>query len=245
MTTPFSGLPVRRIEEDERVPLSRKSWPANIPSVRQVLDEGLDLSALTVFVGENGAGKSTLIEAIAGAFGLGIEGGTQNSLHRTQPSESVLADHLRLVRGTASSRKGVFLRAETMHGHFAYLDEVGSSGKHNFQSHGESFVEFFTSRSSIQGLWIFDEAESALSFTGCLALLSHVRQLLASGSQVIVSTHSPILASLPEAQIYEMDDSGLASRLYDDLSMVRTWRTFLDAPGRFVRHLGDGEEVAD
>lgn len=245
MSDPFSSLPVRRIEENGFAPLSRNSWPASVPGIRQVLDEGLDLSALTVFVGENGAGKSTLVEAIAGAFGLGIEGGTRNSLHRTQSSESVLADHLFLVRGGGSSRKGVFLRAETMHGHFAYLDEVGIRGKHNFQSHGESFVEFFTSRAGIQGLWIFDESESALSFKGCLSLISHVRKLVVSGSQVIMSTHSPLLASIPEARLYEMDEEGLASREYDNLDMVRNWRLFLDAPDRFLRHLSGADELAD
>lgn len=54
-------------------------------------------------------------------------------------------------------------------------------------------------RTVIRRSFHFDEAESALSFNGCLMLLSHIRDLLAHGSQVIISTHSPILASLPEA----------------------------------------------
>lgn len=236
----FSTLPVRRIEEDRLRPLPRHSWPSTIPAVRQVLNEGLDLFPLTMFVGENGAGKSTLVEAIAELFGLGVEGGTRNTLHRTQHTESGLADHLRLVRSAGAPRQGVFLRAETMHGHFAYLDDVGVTGKHNFQSHGESFIEFFTSRAGMRGLWVFDEAESALSFTGCLALISHISQLLAEGSQVIMSTHSPLLASLPQAKIYEIGDWGLRSREYDDLHMVQSWRAFLDAPARFLRHIEKG-----
>ena len=77
----FSSLPVRRIEEHRLAPLSKDVWPATIPAVRQILDEGLDLSRLTVFVGENGTGKSTIVEALAQAFGLNAEGGTQNALH--------------------------------------------------------------------------------------------------------------------------------------------------------------------
>lgn len=236
--SPFADmLPLRRITEHHLVPpLDRDQWPATIPAVRQVLDEGLDFSALTVFVGENGAGKSTLVEAVAAAFGMNVEGGTVNAMHETQATESRLNEHLQLVRSAGGSRQGVFLRAETMHGHFAYLDSILSRGKHNFQSHGESFIEFFTDRSPINGLWIFDEAESALSFNGCLMLLSHISDLLRAGSQVILSTHSPILASLPQAVIYELGDWGICRRGYDDLDMVRSWRSFLDAPGRFTRH---------
>ncbi|WP_064064372.1 AAA family ATPase [Rhodococcus gordoniae] len=245
MSDLFSSLPVRRIEEHRLAPISRDTWPAGLPAVRQILDEGLDFSPLTVFVGENGAGKSTIVEAVAEAYGLGVEGGTRNSLHRTQRTESGLAEHLQLVRGAGSSRQGVFLRAETMHGHFSYLDDVGVSGVHNYQSHGESFVEFFATRSGIGGLWVFDEAESALSFNGCLALLAHIRELLASGSQVIMSTHSPILASLPEAKLFEIGEWGLRDREYDELDMVQSWRSFLDAPGRYLRHLTAGGRLGD
>lgn len=237
MSDLFSSLPVRRVEEHRLAPITRDSWPATIPAVGQILDQGLDFSPLTVFVGKNGAGKSTIVEAIAEAYGLGVEGGTRNSLHRTQHTESGLADHLQLVRGAGSTRQGVFLRAETMHGHFSYLDDVGISGRHNFQSHGESFIEFFTTRSRIGGLWVFDEAESALSFNGCLVLLAHIRELLASGAQVIMSTHSPILASLPEAKLLEVGEWGLRASEYDELDMVQSWRSFLDAPGRYLRHL--------
>lgn len=239
MSALFDTLPVRRITEHPKAPMDRSDWAAQIPAVQQLLDEGPELGQLTVLVGENGAGKSTLVEAIAAAFGLNAEGGTRNSMHQTQPTESGLSSHLQLERGAGASKAGVFLRAETMHGHFAYLGSIGSRGKHNFQSHGESFVEFFTERSYVNGLWVFDEAESALSFNGCLMLLSHIADLLRSGSQVILSTHSPILASLPEARIYEIGECGIRESDYDELDMVRNWRLFLDAPGRYLRHFND------
>ncbi|MBA9081754.1 putative ATPase [Micrococcus aloeverae] len=49
--------------------LDRSGWPATVPAVRQLLDDGLDLGPATVLVGANGAGKSTLVEAIAEAAG--------------------------------------------------------------------------------------------------------------------------------------------------------------------------------
>lgn len=230
-------LPVRRVQELGVHPADRTAWPATVPAVRDVLDNGLDLTRLTVLVGENGSGKSTLVEAVAEAYGLNPEGGTRNAMHSTQRTESGLAENLTLVREGGAPRKGVFLRAETMHGHFAYLDGIGSRGLHSFQSHGESFIEYITDRSGIRGLWIFDEAESALSFNGCLLLLAQVMQLLERGSQVLLATHSPLLASAPGADILELDDRGIHRKDYDDLALVQNWRRFLGEPGSFLRHL--------
>lgn len=67
--------PVRTISEDPQRRLDRRTWPATLASVRQLLDEGLDLGPLTILVGENGTGKSTIVEAVAIAYGLSPEGG--------------------------------------------------------------------------------------------------------------------------------------------------------------------------
>lgn len=232
-----TSLPVHRVEELAVYPADRNAWPATVPAVADVLDNGIDLSRLTVLVGENGSGKSTLVEAVAEAYGLNPEGGTRNAMHSTQRTESGLADNLKLIRAGGAPRKGVFLRAETMHSHFSYLDGIGSMGRHNFQSHGESFIEFFTDRAGIRGLWIFDEAESALSFNGCLMLLAQIAQLIDRGSQVILSTHSPLLASATGAEIFELDDTGIHRKNYDDLALVQNWRRFLGEPESFLRHL--------
>src|SRR5699024_3582867 len=139
------------------------------------------------------------------------------------------------IRGAGSSRRGIFLRAETMHGHFSYLETNGAAGLHQ-QSHGEAFLDFLTSRASISGLWVLDEPESALSFSGCLSLISILSDLAAQGSQVVLSTHSPILAALPNAQEYEVGAWGLRARVSDDLELVENWRLFLTAPERELRH---------
>ena len=57
-------LSVRRVRLGPDAPAERDTWPATIPAVAQVLEQGLDLARLTILVGENGSGKSTLIEAI-------------------------------------------------------------------------------------------------------------------------------------------------------------------------------------
>lgn len=208
-----------------------------MPPIRQILLEGLDLDPVTVLVGENGAGKSTLIEAIAIAFGLNAEGGSTGAIHATRASESSLAEHLQLVRGAGAPKKGFFLRAETMHAFFTYLEEAGFDERFHERSHGESFLELVDARARIRGLWLFDEPESALSLSGCLALLAQMRQLVARGSQIILSTHSPVLASFPGARLLELGDWGIRPSTYDDLELVRGWRSFLGDPQRFLRHI--------
>ncbi|GAB97031.1 putative ATPase [Kineosphaera limosa] len=123
---PFAPLPVRRVETSPHLgPPPPDRWPATVPAVAQLLGDGLDLGPATVLVGENGTGKSTLVEAIAMAFGLNAEGGSTGAMHRTFTSESTLHDHLSCRRGPGAPRWGFFLRAETMHSFYTYLDEVG------------------------------------------------------------------------------------------------------------------------
>lgn len=241
-TGPWSTLPVRRVEagdgglDDER----GGDWHLRVPAVRQVLDHGWDLGPATVLVGENGAGKSTLVEGVARAFGMAAEGGSTGSMHRTRPTESGFAHDIRLVRGAGAPRRGFFLRAETMHGFYTYLDEhPGPDPVFHEMSHGESFLELVGSRMRQPGLYVLDEPESALSFTGSLALLQHLHDLVRHDSQVILSTHSPLLAALPGATVLEVGDWGLRECAWEDLDLVVAWRGFLDDPQRYLRHVLD------
>jgi predicted ATPase len=239
-TGPFDGpaLPVREVREDPSAPADPAEWPATLPSVHQLLREGLELGPITVLTGANGAGKSTLVEALAGAYGLNPEGGGTGAMHATRRTESSLAEHLRLVRGPGAPRSGFFLRAETMHSLFTYYEDIGVGGMMHERSHGESFLSLVEERSRIRGLWLLDEPESALSLTSCLALLDHLQILVEGGSQIVLSTHSPVLAALPGADLYELGEWGMRRASYDELELVRAWRSFLDAPEAFLRHLG-------
>lgn len=234
----FSNLPIRRVEKDPVLAEIGSRWPANLPPVRELLTDGLPLGQMTVLVGENGTGKSTVVEAIAQAFGLNVEGGSISARHQTFRSESNLSSSLRIVRNPGASKYGYFLRAETMHGLYTYLDSIDDPGNFHEFSHGESFIEILIRKFRGPGLWVLDEPESALSFQGCLALIGHLKDLLASGdSQVILSTHSPLLASFPNADIYELGDWGIRKAPWEDLAMVQAWKSFLDSPERFLRHL--------
>ena len=61
--------------------------------------------------------------------------------------------------------------------------------------------------------------------------------MLAAGSQVVMATHSPVLAALPGALLLQLDDRGITPVEYDDCDLVTSWRSFLERPAAFLRHL--------
>ncbi|HEU4947380.1 MAG TPA: AAA family ATPase [Kribbella sp.] len=238
----FADHPIRRVEAGDGVSPGQ-GWPHSIPAVRQVLAQGLDLARrVTFLVGENGTGKSTLVEAIAVAYGMSPEGGSTGARLTTRATESPLSDQLRLVRGLGTARWGFFLRAETMHGFYTYLEQnPGRPGEPQFHelSHGEGFLEILRSRFASPGLYCLDEPESALSFSSSLALVGVLNELAASGSQVLCATHSPVISALPGATILEVGDWGIRETAWADLELVRNWRAYLEAPQRYLRHILD------
>ena len=173
-------------------------------------------------------------------YGLNPEGGSTHARHTNRASESPLHEVLRVVRAAGASRWGYFLRAETMHGLYTYLEDLGSGPSLHELSHGESFLEVLRSRFTSPGLYILDEPESALSFSACLGLVGLLHELAATGTaQVLVATHSPVIAALPGARILQLDSDGWHERLWEDLDMVQHYRRFLDQPMRYLRHVID------
>lgn len=241
---PFaSRLPVRRVERSRYAALPDPPvWPLTIPAVRALLGEGLDLGDCTILVGPNGSGKSTVVEAIALAFGLSPEGGSTGARHTTRASESPLADWLTLVRNPGASRWGYFLRAETMHGLFTYLEDHPGNGPEpvfHEVSHGESFVAMLgTSRFGGDGFFVLDEPEAGLSFEAQLHLVSVVHAISRRpGAQVVLATHSPVLTAVPGATVVQLGDHGLRETTWGDLDVVINYRLFLADPGRYLRHV--------
>ena len=215
-------------------------WPATIPAVRSILKDGLDLpEGVTLLIGENGSGKSTIVEAVAMAFGLSPEGGSRHAMHSTRESESELWRWIRLERSAGSSRWGFFLRAETMHGFYTYLEENPGRDDPRFHelSHGESFLEILRTRFDSPGLYCLDEPEAALSFSAQIALVGTLHELAQGGAQIVCATHSPLLAALPGAHILEVGDWGLRESTYDELAIVTHWKSYLAEPMRYLRHV--------
>jgi predicted ATPase len=176
---------VRRVERDPSAAWEPDAWWAHIPAVRAVLAAGLDLPAgVTFLVGENGSGKSTLIEGLAQAYGLNPEGGSRGAMHRTRATESPLGGALRLVRGLGGRGDAYFLRAETTHGLYTYLEELPHSPDRDLheRSHGEGFLAVLERKLARPGFYLLDEPEAALSFTSTLSLMAHLATLAEAGA---------------------------------------------------------------
>ena len=239
----FDQPPVVGVAVDPERSLPADRWPMTVPAVAQIAREGLRLPAgVTFLVGENGSGKSTVVEAVAQAFGLSPEGGSTGAQHSTRRSESDFGRVLTARRGLGASRWGFFLRAETMHGFYTYLEQnPGGSGEAvlHEMSHGESFLELLRTRFDTGGFFCLDEPEAALSFSSTLALISVLQNVVARGGQVLCATHSPLLAAMPGATILQVGEAGLTETAWEDLELVWHWRRYLNAPEAYLRHLRD------
>jgi len=237
-----ASRPIRRVEHDPGVRIDRGAWWAKIPAIKAVLAQGLNLPAgVTFLVGENGSGKSTLVEALAGAHGLNPEGGSRGARHSTRVTEAPLGDALRVIRTPGRAANAYFLRAETSHGLYTYLESLPSSPNRpnpdahlHEQSHGEGFLDLLERKFHGYGFYLMDEPEAPLSFTSTLGLLARLDGLRSDGAQVVAATHSPLLTALPGATILELGPHGIRRVKWSDLEIVAHWRAFLTRPGTYL-----------
>ena len=214
-----------------------------MPAVAYLLRDGLELPAgLTVLVGENGSGKSTVMEILAEAYGLNPQGGSALARFRTRESEPGIGAHFIVERGPSRPGWSYFLRADTMHGLYTYLEANPGRSPERFHelSHGEGFLEVLRTRVNQPGFYLMDEPDAPLSFIACLGLVSLLPDLVQAGSQAVVATHSPIIAAAPGARILELGGWGMRPASWDELDIVLHWRRFLHEPGSYFRHWLDG-----
>jgi predicted ATPase len=236
----FDARPVRAFLPGPDVHINELVWPASVPAMAQLLREGLELPAgLTVLVGENGSGKSTVMESLAEAYGLNPQGGSvQGQLFRVRDSEPGAGYALTVVRGPRP-RWSYFLRADTMSQLYSYLEQNPGSRPERLHelSHGESFLEILRTRVNQEGFYLMDEPDAPLSFNASLGLAALLHDLAAAGSQVVVATHSPVLAAIPGAHLFELGPWGMRPSAWEDLSLVISWRHFMRDPRSYFRHL--------
>src|SRR6202035_2709990 len=149
----------------------RKAYPFCLPFLQDDFELSLD-RAITIIVGENGTGKSTLLEGIAVLAGYDEAGGGQGyrPVGHSRAGEALGGRLSRALRASWLPKitNGWFFRAESFFPVARYLDEaamdVGALPPDFLShSHGEGFLRFFAERCQRQGIFIFDEPESALS----------------------------------------------------------------------------------
>jgi predicted ATPase len=236
---PLAGVRVRDAVQDP------DAWYWALPAVRQLRTDGLRLAPVTVLVGENGTGKSTLVEAIASAWHGSLTAQVKHWGPHRSAEDALLSRDLQLAGEWPRPQGGVWLRGEAMHGVFSAIDSAAIELRAfdgvplNHRSHGEGFLALLESRTTERGLWILDEPEAALSFRSSLRLLALLAGVAGTGSQVVLATHSPVLAALPGALIYELDDDGFTTREWAELDLVQDWQAFFDDPARLLSYLLD------
>jgi predicted ATPase len=104
-------------------------------------------------------------------------------------------------------------------------------------SHGEGFLEILRTRVNETGFYLMDEPDAPLSLTASLGLAALLHDLAETGSQVVVATHSPVIAAIPGANLLELGGWGIRAATWDDLSLIVAWRQFLRDPHSYFRHL--------
>jgi predicted ATPase len=231
--------------------VENNAYPFSLPCVKN-----LDWSfkkPVTLLTGENGSGKSTIIEAIAVAYGMNAEGGSKNYKFSTVDTHSCLSKSLKLYRNGIPGYN-FFLRAETFYNTISYeastydekhpfsLDHLGNqyagAAMHNM-SHGESFYSLIAHLPEY-GLYIMDEPEAALSPARQLSVVSVIRKLAKRGAQFIISTHSPFLLAIPDADIWQLGKEGMRQVAYEETEIYKMYKRFMDARDEMlVSYLGD------
>ena len=229
---------------------SRVTDPAAYPFCLPFLVDDFELGfdrAVTIIVGENGMGKSTLLEGIAVLAGYDEAGGGKGYMpvDHSKAMEAMGGTLSTALRASWLPKitNGWFFRAESFFSVARYLDEVarepGSGGTPpDFlsHSHGEGFLRFFEERCQRQGIFIFDEPESALSPSRQIEFLKLLRRMDESGiCQVIMATHSPMLMAYPNARLLRLSKYGLEPVTVRETDHYKVMREFCDDPDGFVQ----------
>lgn len=234
---------LRRVWLDAGRIADRAAYPFCLPFLGDDFELSFDAS-VTIIVGENGVGKSTLIEGIAAVAGFDRAGGGKGygAVEHTEAAE-VAGDVLGEVLNAAWRPKvsyGWFFRAESFFTVARYLDDAarGSGAAppdYLSHSHGEGFLRFFAERCSRQGIYFFDEPESALSPARQIEFLKILARLQASRhAQVVMATHAPILMALPGARLLRMTSRGIAPVTLEETDHFRLMREFCAEPTGFI-----------
>src|SRR3954453_22233666 len=234
---------LRRLWLDETCISERDSYPFCLPIFAKGFDLSFD-SAITIIVGENGTGKSTILEGIAALAGYDDAGGGKGYMpvDHSNALEKMGGELSRALRASWLPKitNGWFFRAESFFSVARYLDDAARDVDQRgpdflSHSHGEGFLRFFEERCQTQGIFIFDEPESALSPARQIEFLKLMRRMDNSQHcQVIMATHSPMLMAYPNARLLRLSKYGLETVTIEQTDHYKVMREFCADPARFV-----------
>ncbi|MBU0996701.1 MAG: hypothetical protein KKE16_01525 [Firmicutes bacterium] len=118
------------------------------------------------------------------------------------------------------------------------IGELNGMYKHDLSksSHGESYLDFFTSRLRPGQLYLLDEPETPLSVQNQLTLLALILDGVKQDCQFIIATHSPILSAIPHAQIIEIKNQQLIEIKYEEIESIQLLKQFINHKDQFLKH---------
>jgi predicted ATPase len=195
---------------------------------------------------ELSTGKSTLLEGVAVLAGYDEAGGGKGYMpvDHSKALEKMGGQLSKALRASWLPKitNGWFFRAESFFSVARYLDEValepysgGTPPDFLSHSHGEGFLRFFEERCQLQGIFIFDEPESALSPARQIEFLKLMRRMDEIGHcQIIMATHSPMLMAFPNARLLRLTKYGLEPVTVKETDHYKVMREFCDDPAGFV-----------
>ncbi|MDF2117955.1 AAA family ATPase [Roseiarcaceae bacterium H3SJ34-1] len=241
------GLPapyLKRVWLDPSRVSDRAAYPFCLPCLEDDFELSFD-RAITVIVGENGTGKSTLLEGIAVLAGYDEAGGGKGYMpvDHSRAIEAMGGELAKALRASWLPKitKGWFFRAESFFTVARFLDDMaityGGGPPPDFlsHSHGEGFLRFFEERCQRQGIFIFDEPESALSPSRQIEFLKLLKRMDDSKvCQVIMATHAPMLMAYPGARLLRLSKYGLETVRVEDTDHFKLLREFCADPDLFV-----------
>jgi predicted ATPase len=237
---------LKRIWLERTLIPDREAYPFCLPFLHDDFSLSFD-RAITIIVGENGTGKSTLLEGIGVLAGYDEAGGGKGyaPVDHSWALEKMGGPLSSALRASWLPKitNGWFFRAESFFSVARYLDQMaqeypmGGPPPPDFlsHSHGEGFLRFFEERCQRQGVFIFDEPESALSPTRQMEFLKLLYRMDKSQRcQVIMATHSPVLMAYPNATLLQFTKYGLEPTTLRQTDHYRAMREFFADPKGFV-----------
>ncbi len=234
---------LRRIWLEPSRIANRAAYPFCLPFLQDDFELSFDRS-ITIIVGENGTGKSTFLEGIAVLAGYDEAGGGNGYMpvDHSKALEEMGGQLSSALRASWLPKitNGWFFRAESFFSVARYLDlaarEVHQRGPDFLShSHGEGFLRFFEERCQRQGIFIFDEPESALSPSRQIEFLKLMRRMDNSQNcQIIMATHSPVLMAYPNARLLRLTKYGLEPVTVEQTDHYKVMREFCADPASFV-----------
>jgi predicted ATPase len=197
---------------------------------------------ITFFIGENGSGKSTLLKAIARNRNIQIWQYSDMRRYRANCYEDDLYKYIKINGDTTV---GSFFSSDIFRDFAKILDEWAFSdpslleyfGNRSLmeQSHGQSHMAFFFNRFKVNGLYLLDEPETALSPSTQIELLNLLRRLaMRGGVQFIIVTHSPILLACPDSDIFSFNSIPIEKVSYEDTDYYKIYKSFLNDRMRYI-----------